>query len=383
MFILGGCTSKAMGPPASSVGTLNDHVASDPAPSEADQELRELWQRRLNDSFAPVFAIGPGDLIDISVPEVDEIKERTERVSPEGAIALPVIGSVHVGGLTEEEINALIKSKLARYVKEPEVDIFVRQFSSRQVAVTGMVSRPGLYTLNSRNDTVLDMIGRAGGMSENAGSSIVLSPSAQAQTQALPKQMMAAETPAKPAKPAPSNDGRAQPAAWQQPERAGAEQGQPAAAAGLSAPASLAAGLAKGSKPIFIKLVSGSESNLSLPVRPGDIIIVAARGQVLVQGWVQNPGSYAISPGMTAFGAITAAGGQLFSSSAKVLRAGPHGEKIELRVDLSKVEHGQEPDIAVESGDVVIVERSVLGAVPFGLYSLLSRFGTGLAFPIP
>ncbi|MBV8772141.1 MAG: hypothetical protein JO166_07415 [Deltaproteobacteria bacterium] len=117
-------------------------------------------------------------------------------------------------------------------------------------------------------------------------------------------------------------------------------------------------------------------------MRPGDLIIVPARGQVLVQGWVPNPGAYQITSGMTALGAVTAAGGQLFTSSAMVLRAGPAGEKIKLPVNLSKVESGQASDVQVQSGDVVIVERSVAGAVPYTLYFLLSRFGIGLPIPV-
>jgi hypothetical protein len=84
---------------------------------------------------------------------------------------------------------------------------------------------------------------------------------------------------------------------------------------------------------------------------------------------------------MTVLGAVTAAGGQLFSSSAKVLRAGPHGDKIEIPIDLSKVEHGEQPDVSVQSGDVVIVARSVTGAIPYALYSIFGKFGVGVPIP--
>jgi protein involved in polysaccharide export with SLBB domain len=137
------------------------------------------------------------------------------------------------------------------------------------------------------------------------------------------------------------------------------------------------------SNPIYIDIVTlNRDSHENLPVRPGDVIIVPAVGEVLVQGWVGTPGAYHITPGMTALAAVTAAGGQQFSSHATVLRAGPNGDKIDISVNLSKVEKGEEPDIPVQSGDVVIVNKSAVGAIPYSFYFLMSHFGTGLALPV-
>jgi hypothetical protein len=134
---------------------------------------------------------------------------------------------------------------------------------------------------------------------------------------------------------------------------------------------------------IVISITDANRSDMSVPVRTSDVIMVPARGQVLVQRWVPNPGAYPISPDMTALGSVTAAGGELYSSSAVVLRPSSGGEKLKLPVNLSKVEKGLAPDIQVQSDDVVIVERSAVGAVPYSLYFLLSKFGTGMFLPIP
>src|SRR5439155_7160461 len=136
----------------------------------------------------------PGDLIQISVPDVDEIKEKTERVSPEGTITLPIAGSVYVSGRTEEQATAAIRDKLSKLVKEPEVDIIVLQYIGRQIAVIGMVNKRGLYTRTGRNETILDMMGRTGGMSEGAGSSVVFMPSAHARMQPYVTQLAAAQS---------------------------------------------------------------------------------------------------------------------------------------------------------------------------------------------
>jgi protein involved in polysaccharide export with SLBB domain len=354
--------------------------ATDNSHQNSTQRLEEILSKREHDSFTPDFAIGPGDVLEISVPGVDEIKERTERVSAQGTIELPVAGTVQVGDLTEPQVKAAITKALSKYVKDPEVDIFVKQYNSRQVAVTGMVNKPGLYTLNSRNDTIMEMIGRAGGISDQAGSSIIFIPSSGSRSSAYLKRMAAESQEG--AKDPPANSGRGAAATAEQPERVGPEQGVHNVSANWSSsrPA-LPAAVPQGSDPIFINVNNGSGGDLDVPARPGDVIIVPARGEVLVAGWVQNAGAYQITPGMTALGAVTAAGGQMFSSSAEVLRAGPHGDKIQLPVDLSKVKDGQEPDIPVQSGDVVVVKPSAVGAVPYGAWLLFTKFGTGMYLP--
>src|SRR5207248_1454798 len=71
--------------------------------------------------------------------------------------------------------------------------------------------------------------------------------------------------------------------------------------------------------PIEINLTTAkSESELDVPVRPGDTIIVPAAGEVMVDGWVRNPGAFHIMAGMTAVSAVSAAGGSLFSDAAEV-----------------------------------------------------------------
>jgi protein involved in polysaccharide export with SLBB domain len=114
---------------------------------------------------------------------------------------------------------------------------------------------------------------------------------------------------------------------------------------------------------------------------PGDVIIVPAAGEVTVQGWVDKGGSFKIDPGMTAMGAIAAAGGAMFSGHATLLREQDDGRKIQIPLDLSKIKSGEEPDVQVQSGDVVVVERSAVGAVPYSLYFLISHIGMGIGFP--
>jgi protein involved in polysaccharide export with SLBB domain len=369
---------------------MNEFVSADPAyrapaandAQQSDEErLEKILEEREHDSFIPEFVLGPGDVLQISEPDVEEIKERTERVSPEGTIELPIAGTVHVGSLTESEAKAAVVKSLSKYVKDPQADIFVKEYTSRQVAITGMVIKPGLYTLNSRNDTIMDMIGRAGGMSDQAGGSIIFIPSSGSYFNAYFKRMAEGQK-ARNANSSESGSGLGVAVTAEQPERTAPEQGNKLAANWSAfSKNSFPTALPKGSDPIFINVSNGHEGELDVPARPGDVIIVPARGEVLVAGWVKNAGAYQIAPGMTAFGAVSAAGGQMFSYSAEVLRSGPRGEKIRMPFDISKVKSGQEPDISIQSGDVVLVKASATGAVPYGAWLVFSKFGAGMYLP--
>jgi polysaccharide biosynthesis/export protein len=374
--------APAIDPPGTGASERAQVVASTSGASAAsDSELQQLWTERRHDSFTPDFAIGPGDVIQISVPDVQEIKSRVERVSARNTIAIPIAGEVRVGGLTEQQAREAIRAALARLVKDPQVDVFVKEYVSRQVAVIGMVNKPGLYSLTSRSNTILDMIGLAGGLNDRASGRVIFIPmmGGAADMAAMQKMLQAAGTA--------SDSDRVQPHPALETQStaegpAGPQKASAPVADGAVNPVSLT--LPRESHPIYIELTGltrGGEDDL--PVRPGDVIVVPASGDVLVQGWVATPGAYHITPGLTALGAIAAAGGEMFSTTARVLRAGPNGQRVGIPVDISSVRSGQEPDIAVESGDVVMVDRSVVGAVPYTIYSIFTRFGGGMAVPIP
>jgi polysaccharide export outer membrane protein len=124
--------------------------------------------------------------------------------------------------------------------------------------------------------------------------------------------------------------------------------------------------------------LAGPEHYLEMPVRPGDVLFVPAAGSVTVQGWVDKPGLFPITPGMTALGSIAAAGGALYTSSATLVRTEQSGGRRDIALNLSEIKSGQEPDVPVRGGDVIIVNRSVAGALPYSLYFLVSRIGLGL-----
>lgn len=82
-------------------------------------------------------------------------------VNNEGEIDFPVLGAVHVEGMTREEIAAHIKAELVErnLVKDPVVTV---EFMNLTVSVLGEVARPGRFNIDKDRLTLLDAIGMAG-----------------------------------------------------------------------------------------------------------------------------------------------------------------------------------------------------------------------------
>jgi len=109
------------------------------------------------------------------------------------------------------------------------------------------------------------------------------------------------------------------------------------------------------------------------PVRPGDVISLAPGGSVLVDGWVDKPGSYPVTRGLTVGGAIAAAGGQLFPADRHrtiVKRLVAPGEQRSFTVDLEAVAEGEAADLPLADGDVVRLPAAPTRLLPWGFWTI-------------
>jgi polysaccharide export outer membrane protein len=113
------------------------------------------------------YRIGPQDVIEISVFQVPDLN-RTVRVNSVGQVSLPLIGSIQAGGLTIQELEKSIGSKLeAKFLQNPQVTAFVKEFTSQRVTVEGAVKTAGIFPLSGRT-TLLQTIAMAGGLDQLA-----------------------------------------------------------------------------------------------------------------------------------------------------------------------------------------------------------------------
>jgi polysaccharide export outer membrane protein len=113
------------------------------------------------------YRVGPQDLIEISVFQVPDLS-RTVRVNSAGQISLPLIGVVQAGGLTIQELEASIAKQLeAKFLQNPQVTAFVKEYTSQRVTVEGAVKKPGIYPLTGRT-SLLQAIAMAEGLDQLA-----------------------------------------------------------------------------------------------------------------------------------------------------------------------------------------------------------------------
>jgi polysaccharide export outer membrane protein len=108
------------------------------------------------------YRIGPEDLIEIQVFGVDQLA-RTVRVNSFGMVSLPLIGATSVGGMTATEAERTIARRLAEnYLQDPQVSVFIKEYTNQRVTIEGAVAKPGIYPLRGQT-TLLRAIAVAGG----------------------------------------------------------------------------------------------------------------------------------------------------------------------------------------------------------------------------
>lgn len=116
---------------------------------------------------ASEYRVGAQDLLEISVFQVNELN-RTVRVNSNGQISLPLVGMVVAGGKTVQELEAEIAAKLSEtYLQDPQVSVFVKEFTSQRVTLEGAVRKPGIYPVTGRT-SLLQAIAQAEGVTELA-----------------------------------------------------------------------------------------------------------------------------------------------------------------------------------------------------------------------
>jgi protein involved in polysaccharide export with SLBB domain len=388
-------------------------VSAGPGASTAVQDaddlaLNDLWQERTSSmSSNEDYPIGPGDILMISVPQMDELQERRVRVSTTGTIELPLVGSVQAGGLTEDALQAELDEKLNNFMYNPQASVFVEEYHNREVAVIGAVNHPGLVLLNNANETVLDVLTQAGGLASTAADEIILIPIQQGSDPNLAQRVSmvadngsvggtagATATDAGPG--AASDDG---PSTQLRPhgageaikggnaalgERQNRENAEETASTQPDIAASTLRMLPGNARPLTIKIrstsLTGAGKYINLPMRPGDVIVVPGGGNAMVVGWVQTPGYFQVGSGLTVLGAIGAAGGPMYAADTKditLIRSNKDGSKETIPVNLDRVSKGTDPDLPVKANDVIDVPYSGLRIGPYIFYSVISRMGLG------
>ncbi len=262
----------------------------------------------------PGYVLGPEDEVLITALHVPEIGTNPVRIDPDGNVVLPMVGRVHLAGLTSEQAESQLNTRYKVYVKEPEVSVRIAQVHSQPVSVLGDVRQPGVYQLQGRK-TLAEVISMAGGLQPEAGYSVKITRKAQY-----------GEIPVLGAKRDSSGN------FW---------------VADVS----------------FDSAVDTHAPGQNITVYPDDVLYVPHAPLVYVVGEVHKPGGFALrnQGGISVLKALSLSEGTDRTASlknAKILREQPGGKKREIALDLNKILAGKAEDPTLMPNDILFVPNS-------------------------
>jgi polysaccharide export outer membrane protein len=263
------------------------------------------------------YILGPDDQIVIRVLEGLDIGDKPVLIGANGNITLPLIGRLQAAGLTVEQLENELISRLKVYVQDPQVSVVVSQFGSQPVSVFGAVASPGVIQLRGHK-TLYEVLSMAGGPRETAGSTISIVRLSQNGPIPLP----------------------------------GASQD----ATGRYSSAELDL---KG-------ILDGKNPAANIEIKPDDVISVSqgSTRMIYVVGDVQRSGAFSLGEQrtMSVLNALSLAGGLGHTAKpehALIFRPAPDGQKHEeIEVNIRQILTGKAEDLALRPDDVLVVPTS-------------------------
>src|ERR1700691_2111159 len=147
--------------------------ATEETPQQTNEKIQQLATLvRAHPADSP---IGRGDLLHIAVFDVPELS-RDVRVGDGGDVSYPLVpGKIQASGLTPFELEGKLERLLIEngLVSHPQVSVFIKEQNSQPVSVVGAVQHTMVYQV-IRPTTLLEVLSAAGGITDDAGSVIVI-----------------------------------------------------------------------------------------------------------------------------------------------------------------------------------------------------------------
>ena len=254
------------------------------------------------------YVIGAEDQLEITVWDHEDLS-RTVTVSADGQFSFPLIGHVKAAGMTVRDLETRLAKRLDEYVVNPQVSIVIAEFKSKKVFILGEVQKPGAYYL-SKNDTLLEVISKAGGANENAGRQIIVV----------------------------------------RPKDGGSEQ-----------PTSLNSQNSQLIRMDLQELLAGNVRD-NIAVQNNDTIYVPKASVFSVFGEVRKPGSYPLEKETTILEAISIAGGPTENADTQKLellrKDGDGQQKIILNIKRLLTAGAGDEEALIQDGDVIYQPRA-------------------------
>lgn len=307
VLVLFGCTSTPDSGPetAEALPATPESTARADAAAIADFN-RELTNAAMQSSVLTEdeYRLGRGDVVVLEAPQLEELNGTKVRIGGRGMVMLPLLGEVELGGKTMSEAERYLLERLREYVYTPQLSLFIEEYRSQEISVTGAVNNPGIFAIQ-RPRTLFELLSMAGGLNENAGFTINVR-----------TRMPDPDT------------------------------GQPSMQ----------------SLVIDLRKIVNDPRAQELVLGGGDMVYVPEAGVVFVEGAVEKPGSYPIRGDMNVLKSIAMAGGTKWEATEqdiRLIRYTDNGDRPEvIQVDLAAVRNNEASDISVRDGDIIAVAES-------------------------
>ncbi len=88
-------------------------------------------------SGVPEYKIGPGDVIEITLWKGPAATKELITVKPSGKISFNMVDNLYVNGFTASQVDDIITGRLVKYIRNPRVDVIVKEYKSKFVTVLG------------------------------------------------------------------------------------------------------------------------------------------------------------------------------------------------------------------------------------------------------
>jgi polysaccharide biosynthesis/export protein len=291
------------------------------------------------------YRLGAGDVVEISVQGMPEMTVNRS-ILTDGTVTLPMIGSVRLSGLSQEQASQEITELYRSYLKTPATTVAVVQPRPLNVTVLGEVNRPGPYTLAStiqtfgtstKNGTGAGSIGGAGGGRLTVSQALTLA-GGVTEVADVENITLVRSVPG-------GQKSRTTINLWSMIQNADTSQDKP---------------LLDGDALVIPKALPGKANYDSSLVNT--TTFAPSTVEVKVVGDVNRPGFVNVVPGAVLTDALVAAGGIADSGDPKnvqLLRLNADGTVTGLEFD-ARLEQGRDPtkNPSLRKGDLIRVQRS-------------------------
>jgi polysaccharide export outer membrane protein len=124
------------------------------APQTGDIDPMTLWT-------GGRYRITQSDVLELQFPYVSEF-DQTITVQPDGYVSLRAIGDLHIQGRSLPELKAMLTEAYGEILREPVINIVLKEFERPYFVVSGEVGHPGKFELRGAT-TVTQGLALAGG----------------------------------------------------------------------------------------------------------------------------------------------------------------------------------------------------------------------------